>query len=54
MIIHLYLYEKYLYLYLYNGDLPGVLPDPFEIHGEALEDDDIFVFVLEIFVFIIV
>ena len=33
--------------------LPGVLPDSLEIHGEDLEYDNIFVFVLEIFVFVI-
>ena len=34
--------------------LPGVLPDSLEIHGEDFGDDNTFVFVLEILVFIIV
>ena len=29
-----------MYLYLYHGDVFGILPDPIEVHGEDLEDDN--------------
>ena len=40
-----------IFVFVYYGDLPGVLSESLEIHGEDLEYDNIFAFVFVMYLY---